>query len=536
MILIALLAVLIPLFLLGILNMSARSGMTISAIIVALTGYFFWKIPINVIFASILQGMHKTLPILWILFGALMLLNVLRKTGAIDSINAGFKSLSLDMRIQGILVAYLFGALIEGVSGFGTPAMVTAPLLIALGFTPLSAVVLALVANSTPAAFGAVGTPITVGLSNAAQEQGNHIFSQVSSTITSLDLLGGAFMPTILVLLMTIMLNKNKKNQRDWLEMIPWTLFIGVCYSSFAWLYSRVIGYEFVSIISPLTLLALTIVLLRFNFLLPKSTNQNPWRKLEAKKQEVQLQTLKVENMSLIKAWLPYGIVVLLLLISRTIPVVKTFLNNTINLSWNSILGFKEINSEWDILYSPGLILTIASLIALAVQVKSLKLFTPIAKDVFSTIMRTGLTLVVTLIMVQIFSNSGMNNGNHLSMPSYTAEVLSRYLSGVWIFIAPFIGELGSFITGSTTVSNLTFASIQADIAYDSGLPINAVLAGQVIGAAAGNMICVFNIVAVSGIVGLFGKEGEILRKTIVPALLYASLIAISTSLYLVLT
>lgn len=536
MILIALLAVLIPLFLLGILNMSARLGMTISAVVVTLTGYIFWKIPINVLLASILQGIHKTLPILWILFGALLLLNVLRKTGAIVSINAGFKSLSLDMRIQGILVAYLFGALIEGVSGFGTPAMVTAPLLIALGFTPLSAVVIALVADSTPAAFGAVGTPITVGLSNAAQEQGNHIFTQVSSTITSLDLLGGAFMPTILIFLMTIMLNKNKKSQRDWLEMVPWSLFIGVCYSGFAWLYSRVIGYEFVSIITPLTTLILTIVLLRFNFLLPKSTNGNPWRKLEEQKPSSQSKSVDVENMSLIKAWLPYGIVVLLLLISRIIPVVKTFLNNAMNLSWNSILGFKEINSEWAVLYSPGFILTIAALIALGIQVKSLKLFVPIAKDVFSTVLRTGLTLVVTLIMVQIFSNSGMNNGNHLSMPSYIAEILSRYLSGIWIFIAPFIGELGSFITGSTTVSNLTFASIQADIAFDSGLPINAVLAGQVIGAAAGNMICVFNIVAVGGVVGLFGKEGEILRKTIIPALLYASLIAISTAIYLFLT
>lgn len=114
-------------------------------------------------------------------------------------------------------------------------------------------------------------------------------------------------------------------------------------------------------------------------------------------------------------------------------------------------------------------------------------------------------------------------------MPSYIAEILSRYLSGVRIFI----GELGSFITGRTTIPNLTFASIQADITYDSVLPIHAVLAGQVIGAAAGNMICVFNIVAVSGVVGLFGQEGEILRKTIIPALLYADLIAISTSLYL---
>lgn len=135
--------------------------------------------------------------------------------------------------------------------------------------------------------------------------------------------------------------------------------------------------------------------------------------------------------------------------------------------------------------------------------------------------------------MVQVFSNSGMNNGQLPSMPSYIANTLSEYLSGAWIFIAPFIGELGSFITGSATVSNLTFASIQADIAQNSHLPMEVVLSNQVIGAAAGNMICVFNIVAVSGGVGLFGKEGQILRKTIVPALIYGILVALAASLYI---
>lgn len=532
MILVALLAVLVPLFLLGVLNMPARKGMTISACTVSITAFLFWKMPMDVIVASVLQGLHKTLPILWILFGALVLLNILKKTGAIERINYGFEKLSLDMRVQGVLVAYLFGALIEGVSGFGTPAMVTAPLLIALGFTPLSAVVLALVANSTPASFGAVGTPITVGLSNVAQEHGNSILSHVAYTLTSLDLLGGALMPTILVIMMTLVLNTESRKGRDLLEIVPWTLAVGLLYSSFAWVYARVIGYEFVSIVTPLTMLALIMFALRFKLFLPKTCTKNPWRKLLTDNFTLEKEK-DSEKMSLIKAWLPYGIVVLLLSLSRIVPDAKIFLNNTMNLSWNSILGFKEINSDWAVLYSPGMILTLSAIIALFIQVKSLRLFAPIAGDVFSTVRKTGVTLAVTLIMVQIFSNSGMNSGENLSMPAYIAETLSQGLSGVWIFITPFIGELGSFITGSATVSNLTFASIQADVARDAKLPVEVILSGQVIGAAAGNMICVFNIVAVSGVVGLFGKEGQILRKTVIPALLYAALIALAGVLYI---
>lgn len=368
--------------------------MSISASVVVFTALIFWRMPLDVLLASIIQGIHKTLPILWILFGALMLLNVLRQTGAIKRINSGFEKLSSDMRIQGVLVAYLFGALIEGVSGFGTPAMVTAPLLIALGFTPLAAVVLALVANSTPAAFGAVGTPITVGLSNVAYEEGSHIFSQVAQTLTSLDLMGGLFIPILLVFLMTMVLPTDKKRWRDGVQMLPWTLFVGILYSGFAWLYSRIFGYEFISIITPLALLLLVVVALRFNFLLPKEVREKPWRKLEEEKRSSQTNNtnhLEEKEMSLIKAWLPYGIVVLLLLISRTLPMVKGFLNTTLNLSWYSILGFKEINSEWAVLYSPGFILTLSACIALGLQVRTLKPFIPLAKDVTVSVQKQGL-------------------------------------------------------------------------------------------------------------------------------------------------
>lgn len=213
--------------------------------------------------------------------------------------------------------------------------------------------------------------------------------------------------------------------------------------------------------------------------------------------------------------------------------MVKEFLNTTLNLSWYSILWVKGINSEWAVLYSQGFILTLSACIALGIQMRALKPFIPLAKDVAVSVQKTGLTLLVTLIMVQVFSNSGMNNGQLPLMSSYIANTLSEYLSGVWVFIAPFIEELGSFVTGSATVSNLTFASVQFDIAQYSHLPMEVVLSSQVIGAAAGNMICVFNIVAVSGGVGLFGKEGQILRKIIVPALIYGFLVALAATLYI---
>ncbi len=107
MLFIALLAVVLPLILLAVFNMPAMKGMAISAAVVSLAGWFFWHIPTNVMLASILQGIHKTFPILWILFGALMVLHVLRHTGAITRINAGFESLSANMRILAVLIAYL---------------------------------------------------------------------------------------------------------------------------------------------------------------------------------------------------------------------------------------------------------------------------------------------------------------------------------------------------------------------------------------------------------------------------------------------
>ena len=166
LLLVALSAIIAPFIFLVVFKMPAKTGMFISAIIVILLAFFVWDMDTLTISASVLEGIHKALTILLILFGAIVLLNTLQHTGAVVRINQGFRSISADMRVQIVIVAFLFGALIEGAAGFGTPAAVTGPLMVALGFTPMSAAAIALIADSSSVPFGAVGTPVIVGLSN----------------------------------------------------------------------------------------------------------------------------------------------------------------------------------------------------------------------------------------------------------------------------------------------------------------------------------------------------------------------------------
>lgn len=189
-------------------------------------------------------------------FGALVLLNTLRHTGAVDRINQGFQSISGDMRVQTIMVAFLFGSLIEGAAGFGTPAMVTGPLMVALGFSPLAAATLALIADSVSVPFGAVGTPLFVGLSNIPGA-GQELFLEIGTRITSIDLLAGTFIPFLLILVLTMFFGKGIK---DAMPVFAWTLLIGIGYTGSALLSSILFGYEFVSIVAPLVTLVIAAI------------------------------------------------------------------------------------------------------------------------------------------------------------------------------------------------------------------------------------------------------------------------------------
>ncbi|MFD2762057.1 L-lactate permease [Lentibacillus juripiscarius] len=515
--LIAFSAIIAPFLFLVILRMPAAKGMSISAVIVILLALTVWGMEGNVVTSSLLQGGHKALTILWILFGALALLKTLQKTGAVDRINQGFQSISGDMRVQVIIVAFLFGSLIEGAAGFGAPAMVTGPLLFALGFGPLAAATIALVADSTAVAFGAVGTPVAVGLSNIP-DAGETFFQNIAVSVTTMDIFAGTFIPFILIAILTSFFGKGIK---DSFALLPWTLVIGVVYTGSALLYAAVVGHEFVSILASLTGLVVATYTAKKGWLLPKTE----WKL--ALSDDFQ-ESPEKSDMGIVTAWSPYIIVVILLLFTRIVPWLKDFAMSAIDLTWSNILGIEGITSDWEFLYSPGTILTLAAFVAIFIQRKSLTIFAKASKESLSSMKMTAISLVATLAMVQVFVNSGMNMNDLVSMPQYIAESLADSLGSIWIFVAPFLGELGVFITGSATVSTLTFSPIQFNVATDIGLDVNTVLAAQLIGAGAGNMICVHNVVAASAAVGLSGKEGDIIRKTLIPAFIYGLLVGVA--------
>ena len=151
---------------------AACDGMPAVLLVTVLIALLAWDMSVNRVVASGLQGLILTGSILWIIFGAILLLNTLKNSGAIKAIRGGFSNISPDRRVQVVIVAWLFGSFIEGASGFGTPAAVAAPLLVALGFPALGAVVMGMMIQSTPVSFGAVGTPIVVGVAGGCAARG----------------------------------------------------------------------------------------------------------------------------------------------------------------------------------------------------------------------------------------------------------------------------------------------------------------------------------------------------------------------------
>lgn len=518
--LVSLFPILLPFLLLVVFKRSARFGMSITFLALLLGGAFVWDMEWMVLLASMLQGLHKALAILIILFGAIFMMNVLQRTGAVNRINLGFNRLTTDMRLQAVVIAFLFGAIIEGVAGFGTPAVVVAPLLVALGFRPLAAATLALVANSVPVPFAAVGTPIQVGLGNISTDV--DFFNAVGRYITSIDFFAGLLVPSILVLMLIRFFGTNN-TRRDYLEVLPWTLFVGATYTGIAFVVVRTLGFEFVTIVSSISTLLIATLSIRFGLLVPR----HPWRKAS-----VPIPDIDHSDMPLWQAWLPYGLVILLLVLTRTVAPIQAFVLRVADLSYYNVLGFDTIDSTLLLLYSPGFILVVAALLGLLMQRASVRHVTSASLASLNTVKKAAFALVPTLALVQIFSNSGMNLSDLDSMPVHLATVLGERLHGVWYLLAPFVGELGSFVTGSATVSTLTFSPVQYQIANQYGLNSELVLALQLIGGAAGNMICVHNVVSVSAVVDTEGQEGRIIQKTVLPAILYGLLAGLAAMLF----
>ncbi|MCQ4279880.1 L-lactate permease [Pseudomonas stutzeri] len=530
----------VPLVLAGVLLIGfrwpAKYAMPLVFVLTALIGLLAWDMTFNRVLASTLQGLILTAAILWIIFGAILLLNTLKHSGGIASIRRGFANVSPDKRVQVLIVAWLFGCFIEGASGFGTPAAVAAPLLVALGFPALTAVVLGMMVQSTPVSFGAVGTPILVGVAGGLDQatlggqmttlgsSWDVFFQLIYSRVAIIHALCGILMPLIMICIMTRFFGRN----RSWgegLAMAPFAIFTGLAFVIPYAAAGVFLGPEFPSMIGALVGLAIVVPAAKAGFLLPKTSwdfaPASEWPvewmgKIEMKIDDVAGRT----PISVPMAWAPYLLLAIFLVMSRIFPELKAALMS-VSFGWKDILGETGVSGTLEPLYLPGGILCMVVLVTFFLhRMKAAQLGAAISES-SKTLLGAGFVLIFTIPMVRILINSGVNGSDLVSMPVAMAQLVANSVGGVYPFFSPAVGALGAFIAGSNTVSNLMLSQFQYNTASLLGLSGALMVALQSVGAAAGNMIAIHNVVAASATVGLLGREGITLRKTMLPTLYY---------------
>jgi lactate permease len=529
----------VPILLAGVLLIGlrwpARQAMPLVYLASVGIALFAWDMSFNRVLASSLQGLVITLGLLWIIFGAILLLNTLKHSGAIMVIRAGFTTISPDRRIQAIIIAWLFGCFIEGASGFGTPAAIAAPLLVAIGFPAMAAVLMGMLVQSTPVSFGAVGTPIIVGVNTgldtatlgaqlAANGSSWDAYLQLITTqVASIHAIVGTFMPLIMVIMLVRFFGKDK-SWRAVFEVLPFALFAGLSVTIPYALTGIFLGPEFPALLGGLVGLAIVTTAARKGFLIPKTTwdfaDRKDWPQEWLGSIEMKLDELTARPMSSFRAWSPYLLVAVLLVVSRVFPEV-TALFKSVSVSFGSLLGEADIGAGIQPLYLPGGILVMVVLATFFLHRMKVKELGQAVKESGGVLLSAGFVLLFTVPMVRILINSGVNAADLPSMPILMARYVADAVGGIYPLVAPSIGALGAFLAGSNTVSNMMFSQFQFGVATNLGLSTALMVSTQAIGAAAGNMVAIHNVVAASATVGLLGREGATLRRTVWPTLYY---------------
>ena len=519
------------------LHWPAKRAMPIVYVVTAAIAYFAWEMSFNRIIASSIQGLLVTISVLWIIFGAIMLLNTLQNSGAIATIRGGFTNISPDRRVQAIIIAWLFGCFIEGASGFGTPAAIAAPLLVAIGFPAMAAVMIGMMIQSTPVSFGAVGTPIVIGVSSGLDKTNissalishGSSWEQFIQLITSEVAIGHAIVGTLMPLFMVVMMTRffgQNKSWREGLSIAPFALFAGFAFTIPYALTGIFLGAEFPSLVGALVGLAIVVPAAKLGLFMPKKNwdfaprDQWPshWLGNLTFKQDRNDQP----KMSLAVAWLPYVLVAVILVASRVSVEFKAF-TKSLSFGLTNILGEAGISSSIQPLYLPGGILLFVCLVTLFLHQMKFNQIVDAAKGASKTLVGAGFVLVFTIPMVRILINSGVNGADLAAMPVAMASFVAATFGDIYPLFAPTVGAMGAFIAGSNTVSNMMLSQFQFEVANALSVSGALLVAQQAIGAAAGNMIAIHNVVAASATVGLLGQEGQTLRRTIIPTLYYVA-------------
>ncbi len=498
-------------------NWPAKRVMPIAWAIALAIAAVYWQVPVRWLAGATVSGLLSAFNILLIVFGAILLMNTLKHSGAINAINRTFHRISPDRRIQAIVVAFLFVSFIEGAAGFGTPAALATPLLVSL----------TLVGDSTAVSFGAVGTPVIGGVERVLDSPSvreavagygwswETFIGQIGLWSALPQFVVGTIMPLVIVMILTRFFGP-KKSFKEAIEVAPLALFAGLSFSIPYLLLAAFVGPELPAVLGALIGLAVTILAARRGFLMPKKhwdfgpaeSWDADW--LATSEGAHHIGDNENRRIGSLRAWLPYVLVTLILVVTR-IPAfgIKQLITAPgVTIRWDGIVG-TTLNYTLQLLYLPGTVpFILVSLITIGLHRMRRNTVAEAWRLSVRQIGPAMIALVFAVAMVNIMRFSGNNPLDRPDMISALSQAAARAMSPVWTFVAPFVGALGAFMTGSNTVSNVLFAGFQYGVAAQAGLSRTIIVGLQVVGGAAGNMICVHNVVAASTTVGVLGQGG----------------------------
>ncbi len=507
-------------------SMPSFRALPLMALLLYIIKLAYFEFDANLVNATVIQGLLTALIPITIVWGAILLFRTMEATGAMDTIRHWMHSITTNKVALAMIVGWAFAFLIEGASGFGTPAAIAAPVLVGLGFKPVRVAILCLIMNSVPVHFGAVGTPGWFGFSPLKSEGiGPEQLLEIGAKAATIHCVAALVIPVI-ALTFALSFAQVRRN----IVYVYLSIFSVIA----PYFISAQFDYEFPSVLAGAIGVVLSVVIAKAGIGLAKEDTPE----MENKEQ--------VSLGKIIKASFPLWFTVVLLLITRIKqiginPLLKLngpdhiwfsldmgsigdfMMSNALVLNVQHIFG-TDISWKYQLLYIPCLIPFVAVSAAAFILFK-----TDLAKTKETVVgslvqMRNPvLALLGALVFVKLLSLKAISPSGELMQANTViiGTALSNTVGGAWQFFATYLGALGAFFSGSNTVSNLTFGGIQLSIARETGINETTLLAMQSVGGGMGNMTCIHNIVAVCSVLGLTNSEGFILRRTVIPMVIY---------------
>ena len=474
-------------------------------------------------------------PILWIVISAIWVYNMTVETGHFDVLRRSFSTVSDDMRIQGIIIAFCFGALLEALAGFGTPVAITSVMLIALGFRPLKAAVLALVANTAPVAFGALATPIVTlsAVTTGAEPQQADLFTEdkLGALVGHQTPMLALFVPLALVFIV----DGKRGIRQTWLPAIV----CGVTFAVAQWLTATYFSVTLTDIVASLVSALAIVLLLRVWHPAegyvepaddePASGGAQPTPSgggtATATGTRPETTTTRDPGVEVAKAYAPYLIIIAIFSIAQITAIKEalaeepwTYLFTWPGLDLVSTSGAPPVPYAFNWLAAAGTLTIIAGLITIPIigisPAKAVSAYFATYKQLAAAIV----TVMAVLALAYVMNNSGQTGaiGNWLAAAGSAFAILS-----------PVLGWLGVAVTGSDTSSNSLFGALQVAAAEKANLDPALMAAANSSGGVLGKMISPQNLAIAAAAVGMAGREGDIFRKVIGWSLLFLALMCI---------